>query len=128
MSEYEPELGQALFGQPYKEYGASDLLIAALREIGRELDRVMWNIHQKVYSSPFDNTGNSFKCDVFEAEAYSWNEDYDQQFNFKWHDVEVSWYKYLGRGTTVNQKISNNKISEMLDDCLSAIQKMDVEL
>jgi hypothetical protein len=123
---FQPELGHMAFGQAWEEYEASNLLIAALDAIDRELDRVMGNITQKSYPSPFSNTGNDFKCDVFEVDAYSWS-DNEQPFNFKWKDVIVKWYKWLGRGTSVNQKLSNDKISEMLEDCLSAIQKYEKE-
>ncbi len=41
---YEPELGQMVFGQPWKEHKAPKLLISALRSVGDELDRAMWNI------------------------------------------------------------------------------------
>lgn len=125
--EYIPELGQAVFGQPYKSYGASGMLIAALESISSEIDRVMWNITQERYNSPFSNSGNEFKCDTFEVEAYSWNEDYEQLYNFKWKDFEVSWYKYLGRGTSINRKISNDEIAEMLDECLDALLKYEKE-
>ena len=50
---YEPEIGQALFGQPYNEYDCSELCIAALMSINDELERVMWNLDQKEYESPF---------------------------------------------------------------------------
>lgn len=116
---FEPELGQMIFGQPHKEHAGSNLLEAALRRLSGELERVMWNIHQRNYASPFDNTGNWFKCDTFEVQAYSWGDD-EQPFNFKWRDVEVSWYKYLGRGLSANQELPPTLISEMLDDCLKA--------
>lgn len=125
MTTYEPEIGQAMFGQPYREHGASELLIAALSAIDSELDRVMWNKNQVSYDSPFANTGNSFKNDTFEVEAYSWNEEYDQPYNFKWKDVEISWYKWHGRGTSVNQELSPERISEMLNDCLYSLGKME---
>lgn len=121
MTNYEPELGQACFGQPYQQYGCPALVYGVLSQIGEELDRIMWNIHQKKYDSPFGNTANKFKCDVFEVEAYSWNDDVEQEFNFKWRDVKISWYKYLGRGMSCNQKLSPDKTSEMLEDCLRAL-------
>lgn len=124
---YEPELGQAVFGQPWREYEASNLLIAALESIREELDRVMGNIFQKEYLSPFGNTGNYFYCPTFEVEAYSWNEDYKQEYNFKWKNIEVSWYKYLGRGTSVNRKVSPKEIGDMLNDCLDALLKYEKE-
>ena len=127
MSEYEPELGQAIFGQPYQEYGVPDIWDSALCFIRDRLDTVMWNKHQKEYDSPFGNTANSFKCDVFEVEAYSWNDNYDQPYNFKWRDVEISWYKYLGRGMSANQELTPDRASEMLVECLARLQKVDQE-
>lgn len=118
---YQPELGQAVFGQPYKEFAGSELLEAALHSISNELERAFWNISQKEYDSPFYNTGNQFDCATFSAHAYSWGDD-DQPWNFKWQDVEISWYKHCGRGLSVNQDIKPDRISEMLDDCLRAVR------
>jgi len=128
MSEYEPELGQAVFGQPYKEYEISNLLYAALQRIDTELDRVMGNVTQKEYHSPFANSGNDFKCDAFEVHAYSWDETIEQEYNFKWRDIEISWYKYLGRGMSVNRVMSNDYIAQMLDDCLLALENYEEEM
>ena len=126
LKKYEPELGQAVFGQPWKEFEASEMLIAALQAIEYRLDIVMGNIHQCEYDSPFSNTGNSFRCDTFEVQAYSWSDD-EQPYNFKYKDIEISWYKYLGRGTTVNRVITNNEIAMMLDDCLNALSRYQEE-
>lgn len=119
MTNYEPELGQAIFGQPFKQHAVSNIVDAALCRIRDELDRVMWNVNQKEYDSPFGNTGNSFKCETFEVAAYSWGDD-EQPYNFKWRHIEISWYKYLGRGMSSNVEISPDIASEMLDDCLKA--------
>ena len=123
---YTPELGQIMFGQPFTEFEVSDLTHAVLSFIGRRLDIVMWNIHQQEYASPFDNTGNSFKCDAFEAHAYSWGDE-EQPFNFKWRDVEISWYKYLGRGMSANMGIAPALTDEMLRDCLEALARYETE-
>lgn len=123
-SAYQPELGQMCFGQPWKEHQTSELVRAALSRIGDELDRVMWNIHQEEYSGPFGNTGESFVCDTFAVHAYSWSDD-QQPFNFKWRDVEISWYKYMGRGMSSNKPLTPDLISEMLDDCLAAAQRYE---
>lgn len=114
---YQPELGQMIFGQPFKEHAVSNLVDAALCHIRDELDRVMWNVNQREYDSPFGNTGNTFKCDTFEVHAYSWGDD-EQPYNFKWRGIEISWYKYLGRGMSANAIITPATVSEMLDDCL----------
>ena len=124
---FEPELGHMIFGQGWQEHEASPMLEAALDAISAELDRVMWNIHQKTYYSPFGNTGADFECPTFQVDAYSWTDGDNQPWNFKWKDVEISWYKYLGRDTSVNQDMSNDRIAEMLNECLDAIRKYEKE-
>lgn len=124
---YKPEIGQALFGQPHKAYDVPSIWEAALAMLREELDRVMWNIHQEEYASPFNNTGNRFDCPTFSVEAYSWDEETERPFNFKWGDVEIGWYKYLGRGMSANMKLDANKASVMLDECLKAVQAFEAE-
>ena len=126
MKNYQPELGQLCFGQPWKRYDCSDYLEAALRMIQLELERVLWNIHQKS-KEPFENIGDKFKNDVFEVEAYSWDEDRTQPYNFKCGDIEVSWYKHLGRGMSVNREVSPNQMAEALHLCLDSIKKIGDE-
>ena len=100
---------------------------AAFRQIDEELSRVMWNINQEEFDSPFDNTGNEFKNDVFEVEAYSWDEEYDQKYNFKWRDYKVRWYKHSRRDPEANRFISPEECAQMLDECLESIIKMDID-
>lgn len=123
---YTPELGQMCFGQPWQKHEGSELLEAALIAISSELERVMCNLHQEEYSSPFNNTGNQFECDTFKAHAYSWSDD-EQPWNFKWRDVEISWYKWCGRGLSTKQPMSPDIISEMLNDCLAAVRRYETE-
>ena len=117
---YDPEMGQMLFGQPHQEYKASDLVLAVIRFVEERLARAYWNVHQQSMR-PCDNSGDRFDCDTFSIHAYSWNEDEDQQFNFRWRDFRVSWYKYAGRGSSMNRELSPNEVSDMLLECLSAI-------
>ena len=113
MKKYEPELGQMINGQPYKEYEASSELINALECLAK-----CYDILYSKENNPFYNSGGEYENGVFEVEAYSWDDDYEQPYNFKWKDVEVGWYKNLGRGTTVNTEVSKADIEEMLRDCL----------
>jgi len=121
---YEPELGQAVFGQPYKQFGVSAQLESAMVAIETRLMLKMGLI-DKNFESPFRNTGSKFYCDTFLVEAYSWNDEYDQEWNFKWRDLEVSWYKHLGRGMSANRKVSDKEITEMLDECYDAIRRYE---
>ncbi len=122
---YTPELGQAAFGQPYQEYECPEWLIAFLEYIDGELERVMWNITQERWDSPFGNTANSYRNDVFEVQAYSWDDSTQQEWNFRWGDVRVSWYKWLGRGTTVNREVDYATGARMLEECLASIRALE---
>ena len=128
MKNYEPELGQAIFGQPTKQYKCPEYIESLLRGISDELERVMWNKNQKDYETPFSNTGNKFKNKIFEVQAYSWDDEAEQPFNFKWQDVEISWYKYLGRGMSINREITPEKATEMFYDCIKSVRKMEKKL
>jgi hypothetical protein len=117
---YEPELGQAAFGQPYKQYEVPEIGLAALRQIANEYDRVMHNLGRGDEGNPFDNSGARFDCDEFSAHAYSWGDD-DHPWNFKWKDLEISWYKWSGRGTSSNIPVTPQLASDFLEACMSAL-------
>lgn len=103
----------------------TNFITIVLYGIEYELDRIMWNIHQEEYDNPFRNSGNvdGFKNDVFEVHAYDWGKDDDaeQSANFKWRDFEIYWYKYLGRGMSVNREITNDELAELYDDCIKSL-------
>lgn len=100
---------------------------AAFALIDEELSRVMWNINQEEFDSPFSNTGEQFKNDVFEVEAYSWDNEYDQKYNFKWKDYKVRWYKHCKRDPQANREISADECATMLNECLESIRSMDID-
>ncbi|MNU36368.1 hypothetical protein D3C71_249830 [compost metagenome] len=126
MTEFVPELGQAVFGQPHQEHAVPDIMLAALTMVSDELSRVMWNIHQETYDTPFSNTGNEFKNDVFHAVAYSWGDD-EQPYNFAWKDLRISWYKRLIRGCSSNIPVTPDLAAQCLEECLASILRMEEE-
>ena len=107
-------------------YGVPNYIEAALSSIENELDRVMWNLYQTEYESPFRNTCNEFHCDTFDVEAYDWDEYTEQEYNFRWKDYKIRWYKYCGRGMNSNRHMSPEECAIMLDDCLQAIRSLDI--
>ena len=122
---YQPELGQAVFGQPFKEYELPALWEAVLYRIRCELDRVWWNVKQKDMSSPFDNSGaEPFICDAFEVHSYSWGDD-EQPYNFKCGDVEISWYKHSGRGQSINVEPTPELAQTVLRKCILALAQWE---
>lgn len=107
-----------------------DYIVALLRDIDRELKIIMWNINQEEYASPFENTGNKFKLGNFEICAYDWNDDTDQEYNFIYRvdkqkanmpDLKISWYKYLGRCTQINQEIDPNVMIDIYNDIIAQL-------
>ena len=115
---YQPELGQIYFGQPWQEIEASEKVINALVAMQN-----LWYIFKKDDDCPFDNTGAKYKGKKFEIHAYSWSEEEEQEFNFKWRDIKISWYKCLGRGTTINRKMKHREVEEMLMEYVKEFKK-----
>lgn len=113
--ECKPEIGQVLFGNPHQRYKATPLCEACMSVIGEI-------IAAKLGLRPMENSGDRFDCDSFSAHAYDWGDD-DQPWNFKWRNFEVSWYKYLGRGTSMNMALTTDVAAEMLVDCISGINQ-----
>ena len=123
------ELGRILLSQnKIQSYDCPSYVIALLRDIAKRLDIVMWNITQKEYDNPFDNTGNSFVCDVFEVHAYNWNDETIQPYNFKCGDIEISWYKYCGRGCTMNSQYTIDEIIDMYNKCVKKLEEINKEV
>lgn len=124
MSDYSPELGQAIFGQPHKEHQVPEIMDAALMRIHREITRVLWNIMQDQFDPFID--GAAFRCAVFGVWAYDWGEG-EQPYNFKHPSsgLEVSWYKHSWRGLSANMDISPDLAALVLDDCLAACQALE---
>lgn len=127
MTEYKPELGQFTFGQPYKQFAVPEIMDAALQHIRYELGRVRWNMRQTETADPFGNEGPSgnFDSKVFSVHAYSWDESEEQPWNFKCGDLEISWYKYQGRGMSANMEISADLAAEVLEKCLAHLRSLE---
>ena len=133
----EIELGNMMFNpNENQRYICPNYIVALLREIDRQLCRIMCNIDQKDYESPFSNTANSFKLDNFEIQAYNWNDDVCQDYNFIYRvdkskancdDLKISWYKYLGRDTTINQELDSDIIIDIYNDVISSLLKFEAD-
>jgi hypothetical protein len=123
---FTPELGQGCFGNPWKEYEVPAFVRACLRDLADEVERVMSNCHELddcCGIGPFGNSGAHFVTDVFEVHAYDWgaaDTEEGQPFNFKWGDFELSWYKWFGRGMSMNREMGTAEAARMLDECLAA--------
>lgn len=117
MTNYEPELGQSAFGQPWKEFEVPFLVKNGISIIKNYLTLVFG----ESYSNPFENTGAKFSNDVFEVEAYNWDDEVEQLYNFKCGSFEMSWYKYFGRGMSMNKEITEKELKEIVDKCIRSL-------
>lgn len=127
MKNYEPELGQMAFGNPWNQYECPELVIAGLEYLADEICRVMGNNTQEDFDPPTGNYGTKFKNDTFEMRSYYWGED-EQEIarpNFKFKGFEVRWYKHARRGTSCNMKISAEEFANILHECLKSVREME---
>ena len=127
------ELGNLMFNQNKNQaYDCPEYVIDLLRGIESRLERIYWNNNQEELESPFQNTGNEMTIGNMIIRAYNWNEDTATDYNFKYNDLEISWYKYLGRDTTINidpnSEGFNDKIIEYYNECLELIDNTELDL
>ena len=130
------ELGNIMFNNNMnQEYECPRYIIALLRDIDKVLERVIHNTQHIEYNSPFENTAESFRLPkVFEVHAYNWNDDESQEYNFIYYvdkfkanmdDLKISWYKYLGRDTTINQELDPNTVINIYNDIIKELNEYE---
>ena len=138
MKNFEPSPSQFFMGQPSQQFECPKYLTEALKSIRDAMEEK--EPFEQGYT-PFNNSGEKFKNEVFEVNAYDWSDceckgsgddDWSQDkctcgwkpqlYNFKWNDVEVSWYKHLDRGTSVNREVSEEETQTLLAECLKSLR------
>ena len=67
-----------------------------------------------------------FKNNTFEMREYDW-QDYEEDDpnadlpNFKYQDLEITWYKHISRGTETNKDITISEFAVILTNCLLSL-------
>ena len=122
LKPYEPELGQIMWDMPPGEFDLGKLeklVVSNLRKLA-QLTKV---------EGLGDNIGGhsvKFRSDVFVMQNYHWCTEGDDcktaaQPNFKCGDVEIRWYKYLGRGMSVNRQVTREELTEIFQKCKDSL-------
>lgn len=127
---YTPELGQFLHSQSkFSEYKCPDFIKAGLQILSDEIERVEWNTNQVRYDSPIHNNGEVYENKMFSMRAYYWGDTEEVAClpNFSCDGFEVRWYKYLGRGMSMNQEIDANEFFRLIDKCLKYVRSLDAD-
>lgn len=103
------------------------VVIACLDQIRKEMDRLYWNRYQIEMDSPFENTGNTYRNDVFQVKAYYWgnNGEMIKGPNFSYRGLEVRWYKHLHRDSYIlcDKEITLDFLAEMIDECINSMRE-----
>ena len=133
MEEARPELGQALHGNNViQKFDAttSREIYTAIKLIQNYFSCMLpvQNGDEVLNEgeSPFDmGSGYQYTNGVFETVGYQWDETAPrQEYNFKWRDIRVSWYKQCGRGMTINREMDKPEIQEMIRECIASIKSV----
>lgn len=105
-----------------KYYECPRWAIALLNDLDEEIARCYWNKNQKKWESPLQNTGNQYINDTFELKAYDWGAEMNQ-YNFKYNDLEIYWYKHALRCPQANKKIDTDEFIFIYEQCIKSIYR-----
>ena len=125
MTQYQPEIGQAFFGNPTGEFEVPPYACSLLSGVLSHLDRVFWIVYQRV--RPDDEA-----CSVggLVYRPYCWDDGPDAELpnlQLTGDLVEVRWYKHPGRGQTVNVEMTPGQWAAWHDRLVRALKIHDHE-
>ena len=97
---YEPELGQVIFGNKAGAFDCPDFVDAMIQFLLWRTGLVFWNRKQREWDRIEDPGIQGVKF-----RPYCWDEDSTEadKPNLAFDGVEIRWYKYPGRGMSVNK-------------------------
>ncbi len=141
MSTYEPELGQMVFGNAYAECALGDaesLVANELYALSERIGRANPDEQSHGVLGGEWGYGQDFINDAFEMHPYWWGDctcgvdEEDEETphssecryvlaNFKCGAVEVRWYKYIGRGMSVNREVSRKEWRDIFARCEASL-------
>ena len=118
MSDYIPQLGQIMHGNPWGDHDSPQWCDALVREILREIERVFWNKNQRQWDMR-ENPG----IPGIEFRPYYWgnNEAEAELPNLKHGDIEVRWYKHPMRGASLNVEARADVLIPWFESVIAAI-------
>ena len=128
---FTPELGQAAFGAPWQELEMPEYVRRGLATLGAAVTS-----ESSSGGDPTDNSGASFENEVFVLNAYCWcdgeNLEHEEgcppNFEYKPSGFVASWYKYLGRGSSVSEAIDQDAFTSLLAACLASLSSGGVRV
>jgi len=130
---YQPEMGQFAFGMPWAEFEVSDLGSACIASLLDEVRRVFWNRNGREVS--FRDEGDAEVWNAYgsgiEWHAYWWGDEEAEEAarpNLTFAGLNIRWYKWPGRGESVEREMTPDDWSEWLTGALAAARTADTRL
>lgn len=152
MSEhYEPEIGQFTFGCAWQQFGCPDSCNDALMALTEALPSdgaspcygawhendvfVMRRYNWDGCSCGFEEAEWEFsqrdpkptaeECDAWLKEHWHLDDCLDvlPNFHHKPTGLKISWYKYIGRGMSSNQKIKYQEFAAIIAQCIASLER-----
>ena len=128
---YQPEIGQAIFGNPTGSF--------ALSQIGEAVFQCIWERLKVYYCNKNQREMDFYGNDDPQIPGlivlpYHWGDcDCDENKphkegclkvapNFVFDGIEIRWYKYPGRGMSCNQNLTPQQWSNWLEKILKTIE------
>lgn len=83
----------------------------------------LWD-EMRAEPSPFRNNGGgtAYHLGHIEVQAYDWLNE-AQPYNLRWRNVLIRWYKYAGRGMSLNRPVTPAEADEMVRECREAFAR-----
>jgi hypothetical protein len=142
------EFGQMMHDNPIG-HKAPPIVHAVVSEIRGEIERVFWNVNQRVWGFGEVDYGKTWGWNTPDLPEngtgipglawrayYNWggcpsDDDWDKEQaalpNFSFEGVEVRWYKRYGRSMNVNVVWSAEKWNRWLERCLQTLRAYEDE-
>ncbi len=115
--QYKPELGQFVFGNPT---GRFDFDAMPDSYVVEEMLRLI-----AYRAAGNDSDAGDFENAVFVMRPYYWGDDEAEaakpNFLHKASGLEIRWYKYIGRGMTVNRHVCPDCFQDIFAECMNSL-------
>ena len=128
---YRPEVVQWISGTRWEPIAMDDTEISIMMGLFRDISRAFWNRRQEPWcesrwgeeTTVYDvgNRDPGIPGITFREFVYGDDDPTPELPNFSFGGVEIRWYKYPGRGTSVNKRMTPAEWFSWARECRDAI-------